>query len=103
MENLTIKIKQTKTQEVETEISLPNFFTLNSYNHYKLLSDSAVIMVNYYTDKLENITALELFPSIRVEHIRYVSYLLKDDNLEEITEEEFNDHLNAAKKLIFSL
>jgi len=103
MENLTIKIKQTKTHEVETEISLPKYFSLNSYNHYKLLSDSAVIMVNYYTDKLENITALELFPSIRVEHIRYVSYLLKDDNMEEITEEEFNEHLNSAKKLIWSL
>jgi hypothetical protein len=103
MENLTIKIKQTKTHEVETEISLPKYFTLNSYCHYKLLSDSAVIMVNYYTSDLKNITALELFPSIRVEHIRYVTYLLKEDNLEEITEEEFNGHLNSAKKLICSL
>lgn len=101
MENLKIKIKQVK--EVESEISLPKYFTLNSYNHYKLLSDSAVTMVNYYTDKLENITALELFPVIKVEHIRYVTYLLKNDNLKEITEEEFNEHLNAAKKLIFSL
>ena len=103
MENLTIKIKQTKTEEVETEISLPKYFTLNSYCHYKLLSDSAVIMVNYYTSDLKNITALELFPSIRVEHIRYVSYLLKEDNMTELTEDEFETHLNDAKKLIWSL
>jgi hypothetical protein len=103
MKNLTIKIKTTKTHEVETEISLPKYFTLNSFCHYKVLSDSAVIMVNYYTSDLKNITALELFPSIRVEHIRYVSYLLKEDNMKEITEKEFETHLNDAKKLIWSL
>jgi hypothetical protein len=101
MENLKIKIKQ--TQEVETEVSIPKYFTINKFNHYKLLSDSAVMMVNYYTDKLDNMVALELWPSIKIEHIRYVSYILKADNLEEITEQEFNSHLNAAKKLILSL
>lgn len=101
MENLLIKIKH--TQEVESEISLPPYFTLNSYNHYKLISNSAVIMVNYYTSDLNNITALELFPSIEVQHIRYVSYLLKADNITELTKDEFETHLNAAKKLIYSL
>lgn len=101
MENLKIKIKQ--TQEVETEVSLPKYFCINSYYYYKLVSDQAVMAVYYYTDKIENITALELWPSIKVEHIRYVTYILKSDNLEEITEEEFNSHLNAAKKLIYSL
>jgi len=32
-----------------------------------------------------------------------MGYILKADNLEEITEEEFTSHLNAAKKLIYSL
>ena len=96
-----MKIKH--TQEVESEISIPPYFTLNNYNHYKLLSNSAVIMVNYYTDKLENITSLELFPCIEGQHIRYLSYLLKADNITEITKDEFESHLNAAKKLIYSL
>jgi hypothetical protein len=101
MENFKIKI--TQTQEVESEVSIPKYFTINKYYHYKLLSDSAVIAVNYFTDKIENMVALELWPSIKVEHIRYVTYILKADNLEEITEEEFTSHLNAAKKLISSL
>ena len=75
MENLTIKI--TQTQEVESEVSIPKYFTINKYNHYKLLSNYAVMMVTSYTDNLDNMVALELWPSIRVEHIRYVSYLLK--------------------------
>lgn len=101
MDNLKLKIKH--TQEVESEIYLPKYFTLNNYHYYKLLSDSAVVAVNYYTDKLDNMVALELFPSIRVENIRYVSYILKADNIEEITKAEFESHLNAAKKLIYSL
>jgi hypothetical protein len=68
-----------------------------------MITESAFTIVNYYTDKIENITALELWPSIKVEHIRYLSWVVKGDNLEEITEEEFNSHLNAAKKLIYSL
>ena len=101
MENFKIKI--TQTQEVESEVSIPKYFCINKYYYYKLLSNSAVLSVTYYTDKLENMVALELWPSIKVEHIRYVTYILKADNLEEITEEEFTSHLNAAKKLISSL
>ena len=101
MENFTIKTKQ--FQEIETEICIPKYFSINTYYYYKLISDSAVVAVYYYTDKLDNITALELWPSIKVEHIRYVTYLLKSDNLKEITQDEFETHLNAAKKLIYSL
>lgn len=101
MENLKIKI--TQTQEVETEVSIPKYFCINKYRYYKLLNHSACILVDYYTTDIETMAALELFPVIKVEHIRYVTYLLKNDNIEEITEEEFNSHLNAAKKLIFSL
>ena len=101
MENLKLKI--TQTQEVESEVSIPKYFCINKYYYYKLLSNSAVLSVTYYTDKLENMVALELWPSIKVEHIRYVTYVLKADNLEEITQEEFESHLNAAKKLIYSL
>lgn len=101
MENLKIKIKQ--TQEVETEVSIPKYFCINKYRYYKLLNHSACMLVDYYTTDIDTMAALELWPSIKVEHIRYVSYILKTDNLEEITEEEFNGHLNAAKKLICSL
>lgn len=101
MENLKIKIKQ--TQEVEIEVSIPKYFCVNKYRYYKLLNDSACMLVDYYTTDIRTMAALELWPSIKVEHIRYVSYMLKEDNFEEITEEQFNEHLNAAKKLICSL
>lgn len=101
MENLKLKI--TQTQEVESEVSIPKYFCINKYYYYKLISEKAVLSVTYYTDRIENIVALELWPSIKVEHIRYVTYVLKADNLEEITQEEFESHLNAAKKLIYSL
>jgi hypothetical protein len=101
MENISITI--TRTQEVETEISIPKYFKVNKYWYCKMITESAFTIVNYYTDKIENITALELWPSIKVEHIRYLSWTVKGDNLEEITEEEFKYHLNAAKKLIYSL
>lgn len=101
MENLKIKI--TQTQEIETEVSIPKYFCINKYRYYKLLNHSACMLVDYYTTDINTMAALELWPCIKVEHIRYVSYILKEDNLEEITEEEFNKHLNAAKKLICSL
>jgi hypothetical protein len=101
MENLKIKTRQ--TQEVESDILLPKFFQLNKYNYYKLINNSAMIVVTFYTDKMDSITSLELWPSIKVEHTRYLSWMLKPDNLEEITEQEFEKNLNACKKLISSL
>jgi len=62
-----------------------------------------MIVVTFYTDKMDSITSLELWPSIKVEHTRYLSWMLKPDNLEEITEQEFEKNLNACKKLISSL
>jgi hypothetical protein len=101
MENYTIKTKQ--TQDVEMEVSLPKFFSLTKYRHIKMINESALISVIFYTDKMDSITALELWPSIQVEHSRYLSYIMKPDDIQEITEEEFNGYLNAAKKLISSL
>jgi hypothetical protein len=101
MENLTIKTRQ--TQEIESDILLPKFFQLNKYHYYKLINNSAMIVVTFYTDKMDSITSLELWPSIKVEHTRYLSWMLKPDNLEEITEEEFEKNLKDCKKLISSL
>jgi hypothetical protein len=101
MENLTIKTRQ--TQEIESDILLPKFFQLNKYHYYKLINNSAMIVVTFYTDKMDSITSLELWPSIKLEHTRYLSWMLKPDNLEEITEEEFEKNLKDCKKLISSL
>jgi hypothetical protein len=59
--------------------------------------------VTYYPNSLKNIFALELFPNIRVENIRYVQYLVKAQNYEQITEQEFNQNLNDCKKFISTL
>lgn len=101
MENFTIKTKQ--TQEVEMEVTLPKFFSFSKYRHCKVINDSAIMIVTFYTDKIESIISLELWPSIQVEHSRYLSYMLKPNDFQEITEEEFNGYLNDAKKLICSL
>jgi hypothetical protein len=52
---------------------------------------------------MDTIFALELFPSIRVENIRYVQYIVKENNYEQITEEEFVTNLNECKKFISAL
>jgi len=59
--------------------------------------------VTFYPSSKESILALELFPSIRLENLRYVQYVVKPENYQEITEEEFNQYLNEAKKFILSL
>jgi hypothetical protein len=59
--------------------------------------------VTYYPNSLKNIFALELFPNIRVENIRYVQYLVKAENYQQITEEEFVTNLNECKKFISAL
>jgi len=101
MENLTIKTL--RSVDVESEFTLSTYFTINQYSHYKLLDKSTCINVTYYPSSKDTILSLELFPSIKVENLRYVQYIVKPENYQEITEQEFNKYLNEAKKLILSL
>jgi hypothetical protein len=101
MENLTIKTL--KSVEVEADFTLSTYFSIHDYNFYKLLNDKTCLAVTYYPNRKDTIFTLELFPSIRVENIRYVQYIVKPENYKEITEEEFNINLNECKKFISSL
>ena len=101
MENLTVKIK--RKVEVDEEISLPTYFTLNKYNHYKLLDRTNVLVVTYYPSSIDVIKSLELYSSIKMEHSRYLEWMVKEDNLEPLTEEKFNHYFNTCKKLLSSL
>jgi hypothetical protein len=101
MENLTIKTL--KSVELESEFTLSTYFTINQYTSYKLLDKNSCVAVTYYPNRRDTIFSLELFPSIRIENIRYVQYIVKDENYKDITEEEFNENLNECKKFILSL
>jgi len=101
MENLTIKT--VKTVNVESEFTLSTYFKVDDHHYYKLLDQSKCVAVTYYPSKMDTIFALELFPSIRVENIRYVQYIVKENNYEQITEEEFVTNLNECKKFISAL
>jgi hypothetical protein len=101
MENVTIKAKH--SVEVESEIAIPKFFVLTKYYYYKLINKNTVLVVTNFETGKDSILSLELFPSIKVEHIRYVSWHIKPDNFEEITEEEFISIYNKTIKLISSI
>jgi hypothetical protein len=101
MENLTIKTL--KSVEVEADFTLSTYFTICKYTSYKLLDEKTCLAVTYYPNRKDTIFSLELFPSIRVENIRYVQYLVKAENYEQITEEEFVTNLNECKKFISGL
>ena len=101
MENVRVLAKH--SIEVESEIELPKFFVLDKYYYYKLINDTTVLKVtNFYSD-YDSVLSLELFPSIRVEHIRYVSWHLKPDNIEQITEQEFDIIYKDTIKFISKL
>jgi hypothetical protein len=101
MENLTIKT--IKSVEVETDFTLSTYFSIYNYNFYKLLNDNTCLAVTYYPNNRDTVFSLELFPSIRVENIRYVQYMVKDSNYKEISKEEFEKNLNDCKKFISTL
>lgn len=101
MENLTIKTFI--ELKLEADFNLSKYFTIHDYSFYKLLDEKTCLAVTYYPNRKDTIFSLELFPSIRVENIRYVEYMVNEKNYKEITEEEFNINLNECKKFISSL
>jgi hypothetical protein len=101
MENVKVLAKH--SIEVESEIELPKFFVMDKYYYYKLVNDTTVLKVTNFYTSYDSVLSLELYPSIRVEHIRYVSWHLKPDNFEEITEQEFDKIYKDTIKLINDL
>ena len=101
MENVTVTVK--RTVQVGTELTLPTYFTLNKYCHYKLLDKNTCLIVLYYPTDMETIKSLEVFSSIKMEHTRYLEIHVKEDNLDPLTEQQFNKHLNDCKKLLCSV
>jgi hypothetical protein len=101
MENLTIKTL--KSVEVESEFTLSTYFAIHDWSFYKLLDEKTCLAVTYYPNNKITIFSLELFPSIRVENIRYVQYVVKPENYKQITEEEFQVNFKECKKFISML
>jgi hypothetical protein len=52
---------------------------------------------------MHSVKALELYSSIKMENIRYLEWMVKEDNFDPLTEKEFNKYFNTCKKLLSSL
>jgi hypothetical protein len=99
MENLTLKVEKT----IDSEVSLPQFFSIGDYRHFKILDSQCYLAVcNYDTDR-ESMNNLEVYPSIKVEMVRYLQYTLNGREVQEITEEEFNKLYKKCSKFIAGL
>jgi len=99
MINLTVKTQKT----VDSEVVVPQFFTIGDYRHFKILdSKSYISVINYETDT-ESMNNLEVYPSIEVQNVRYLEYPITGRTLVEITEEEFNVQLKKCHAYIAKL
>lgn len=99
METLTLQTKKL----VNSEIVLPQYFTLKSYQYFKILSPISYLTVTNYETDTESMQNLEVYPSIKVDHVRYLEIFVRDKEVIEITEEEFNKQLKKSYTLISKL
>jgi hypothetical protein len=97
MESIKIEINKL----VVEEMTIPPFFTLKGgYVYYKILSPRSYLAITNYEVDTESMENLEVYPSIRVDQVRYLEIFVKGKEIVEITEEEFK---NQYKKCVTAI
>jgi hypothetical protein len=100
MESIIIQTKNL----VESNITIPPFFSIKGrYSHYKIISPSTYISVTNYEANEQSMENLELYPSVKVDHVRYLDIFVNGKELVEITEEEFKKQYKKCVNKISKL
>lgn len=100
MEPITIQTKNL----VESDMTIPPFFTIKGrYAYYKILSPRTYLSITNYDVDNESMENLEVYPSVRVDHVRYLDIFVNGKELVEITEEEFKKQYKKCVTTIAKL
>jgi hypothetical protein len=99
MENL--KIKTTKT--VESYLEIPEYFRINHSQYYRIVSDKSYVVVRFYDTTKMEMEELILYPEIQVRLVSHLYIHLQDQDVIEITKEQFTEQYDACMSFIDQL
>lgn len=100
MESVKIQINKTTVEDMV----IPPFFTLKGcYQYYKILSERSYLKVTNYDVDTQSMENLEVYPSIRVDQVRYLEIFVKGKEVIEITEDEFKTQYKKCVTTIAKL
>lgn len=99
MQNLRIKT----TQTVESYLEIPQYFRTNHSHYYKVVSNKTYVAVRFYNTTKEEMESLTVYPEIEVRMIDHLYIFLKNQDIIEITKDEFVDQFDACMAFIDQL
>ena len=88
---------------VESTIVVPKYFRINESQYYKIVSDKTYVVVSFYGTTKEQMEALTIYPEIQVKFVEHLYIYVQDQNIVEITKEQFTKQFDACMAFIDSL
>ena len=99
MKNLTLKT----TKIVEGTTVVPEYFRINQSQYYKIVSEKTYVVVSFYGTTKEEMEGLTIYPEIQVKMVEHLYIYIQDQNIVEITKEQFTEQFDACMTFIDSL
>ena len=99
MKNLTLKT----TKIVEGTTVVPEYFRINHSQYYKIVSEKTYVVVSFYGTTKEEMEGLTIYPEIQVKMVEHLYIYIQDQNIVEITKEQFTEQFDACMTFIDSL
>jgi hypothetical protein len=88
---------------VEGTTVVPQYFRINQSQYYKIVSDKTYVVVSFYGTTKEQMEALTIYPEIQVKFVEHLYIYVQDQNIVEITKEQFTKQFDACMAFIDSL
>jgi hypothetical protein len=88
---------------VEGTTVVPQYFRINHSQYYKIVSDKTYVVVSFYGTTKEQMEALTIYPEIQVKFVEHLYIYVQDQNIVEITKEQFTKQFDACMAFIDSL
>jgi hypothetical protein len=99
MKHLTLKT----TKRVEGTTVVPEYFRINHSQYYKIVSEKTYVVVSFYGTTKQEMEALTIYPEIQVKMVEHLYIYIQDQNIVEITKEQFTEQFDACMTFIDSL
>jgi len=99
MKHLTLKT----TKRVEGTTVVPEYFRINHSQYYKIVSEKTYVVVSFYGTTKQEMEALTIYPDIQVKMVEHLYIYIQDQNIVEITKEQFTEKFDACMTFIDSL
>jgi hypothetical protein len=91
------------TKKTDIILDIPKYFRTNNSHYFKIVSHKSYVAVSFYDTTKDEMESLMVHPHIDVRMLDQLYIFVNDQDIIELTKEEFNEKFDACMAFIDQL